>query len=337
MGGLTLQERISWTEYINNMPSKSIEIKKHSRSDTYDVILSSIIADKALNMYRRGQLIKSVEDDTIAGGITYVRDIASNKYILYTLDNIKNNNDTCKINRLIRNIREMGIDYNIDDIKDIVTDTRDKERKQLIRLCTGYNHWCNIVRNKSSNMRLTNIDKDYRLSELLIRRMVYNLKNKHGYKIGSTRLKDRGTVKGKPITQSLNADIVIQFDSPLGDGGGNRSKSRSKGLIVDVKLYNKVYNNKGLYISNANRFQLNSYIDAYRDKMGRVQASGVLLHLVIDDEFDKCMELSLNRVNTGVCDKNKIMLHLLRRSSDVINMQRDFDKILSYELNRQEV
>ena len=87
--------------------------------------------------------------------------------------------------------------------------------------------------------------------------------------------------KSTPTTHGLRSDIIMQF--------------KNMTILIDVKVYSKVgekYYQKYVYSSNANRYQVNSYIGAFvEEHILRRRVVGVVLHIVDADLWEKNQEL----------------------------------------------
>ena len=105
-------------------------------------------------------------------------------------------------------------------------------------------------------------------------------------------------------------------------------ESRNKLIVIDCKVYRRICTDSNKYISNANRFQVNSYIgrclqDDYANK--DIEVQGIILHIVNAETMEKYK--GLNRLNITVEEKRPIKLILIEDKGLDYILQ-EYDKLI---------
>ena len=201
----------------------------------------------------------------------------SNIVIYKTLHDIKNitKYDNNEIRSQLGNYErcELCNICNIDSIKE--TGSRDKKR--LIRACKLYQQHIDICKNaKDKDNGKYELTRESFLAEESLARFskdnFANVYSQHQYR------------EKEKYAQTIIPDIII--------------KNPDKLIVIDCKVYKKIHtfsHGQLKYISNGNRFQVNSYIgrclqDDYDNK--NIPVQGIILHIVNKETMEKYKELN---------------------------------------------
>ena len=197
----------------------------------------------------------------------------SNILILNTLHSIKNNTDFTN-----EEIRKQIGNESIDNYDEVI-ESGSKLRRKLIKLCKLYFEHKEIeLRNKSKSMEEYELAKESFLAEaslgLFTQNEVVNVTKVYRQKQFRSEYKH---------AQVLKPDIIIIDNRLL--------------IVIDTKVYKEIgikNHGKFEYCSNANRFQINSYIGKCLDKLMGGNANkiiGIILHIVNEELMEKNHEL----------------------------------------------
>lgn len=194
-----------------------------------------------------------------------------------------------------------------------VRETGTKARRKLIKLCKQYlmDKDMELVAKTKSTERY-NLAKEDKLAEAAIGKYYEELLG-HEYNV-KTQMELK---KASGFLQGLHSDVVIR-------------SARGKSIIIDVKVYNvvgqKSKHGKFVYSSNANRYQVNSYIGAFKNKFGIFKdVTGVLLHVVDDELWNENKELQ--GIDVSIEDSRPIYLYMVK-ATDWENMKMDCEHII---------
>lgn len=234
-------------------------------------VISFMITELAKRLYLRSELYigKIIIHKDSAYKLSKEKNYKciSNQLIYYVLTNIPKS-VTYATDRIKK---QLELKYSEDFMK--VKENGTKERKKLLNLCKLYlaNRDIEFVY-KSKDKKEYSMAKEYFLAEATL--------GKYSKEIfdGIAKVYTQKTLKnGTATTLGLRSDIIIQFEDIV--------------IIIDVKVYNKIgvtYYNNYVYGSNENRFQLNSYLGAYKDKYGnKDKVVGIVLHIVNQSLWDQ--------------------------------------------------
>lgn len=194
----------------------------------------------------------------------------SNKLIYDTLHEIKNGTDFAN-----RDIEKQLQEVDIEDFE-FIPESGTADRKKLVRSCILYYQHKEIIEvSRGKSTEEYDIVKESWLAEQCLG--MYSI-----HELG-IKLKAKSQPKyygGGKYAQVLKPDIQLYDKDNL--------------IVIDVKVYKNIhiYSHGQLkYGSNANRFQVNSYIGKCLDKHHRDNVQGVILHIVNSDTMNKYGEL----------------------------------------------
>lgn len=196
----------------------------------------------------------------------------SNKLIFDTLHSIENCNDftTEDIKKQLSGLNSVNYTE--------VIENGSKDRRRLIKLCKLY------LQNKEIKLKTENksseeyeLEKECFLAETAL--CVYSVDE---LDLGLETYVQKTFSTGKKFAQQLKPDIIF-----IG---------KNKALVIDVKVYTNVetqHYDKRVYISNNNRFQLNTYIGKVKKQLCRegIEVHGIMLHIINEDIWDKSNDM----------------------------------------------
>lgn len=257
--------------YILSNKTTGLEIADNKLDD----IISMQIKELAKKQYSRSEL--------------YIGKIRISKDKKHKLK--KDKNYKCKSNQLIY--------YVLDQFPESATFATDKVRKQLMLECPedfwGVSECGTKGRKKLLKLCKLYLDnRDIKFSAKHKSTEEYDLAKesflaeaalgKYSEEVFGEKAKvfiQKVLKKSTPATHGLRSDIIMQF--------------KNMTILIDVKVYSKVgekYYQKYVYSSNANRYQVNSYIGAFVEKhIIKRRVVGVVLHIVDADLWEKNQEL----------------------------------------------
>lgn len=264
---ISIQTQKAMYDYILESKTMGEEITNRGLGD----VISFMITELAKRLYLRSELYigKIIIHKDSAYKLSKEKNYKciSNQLIYYVLTNIPKS-VTYATDRIKK---QLELKYSEDFMK--VKENGTKERKKLLNLCKLYlaNRDIEFVY-KSKDKKEYSMAKEYFLAEATL--------GKYSKEIfdGIAKVYTQKTLKnGTATTLGLRSDIIIQFEDIV--------------IIIDVKVYNKIgvtYYNNYVYGSNENRFQLNSYLGAYKDKYGnKDKVVGIVLHIVNQSLWDQ--------------------------------------------------
>lgn len=264
---ISIQTQKAMYDYILESKTMGEEITNRGLGD----VISFMITELAKRLYLRSELYigKIIIHKDSAYKLSKEKNYKciSNQLIYYVLTNIPKS-ITYATDRIKK---QLELKYSEDFMK--VKENGTKERKKLLNLCKLYlaNRDIEFVY-KSKDKKEYSMAKEYFLAEATL--------GKYSKEIfdGIAKVYTQKTLKnGTATTLGLRSDIIIQFEDIV--------------IIIDVKVYNKIgvtYYNNYVYGSNENRFQLNSYLGAYKDKYGnKDKVVGIVLHIVNQSLWDQ--------------------------------------------------
>ena len=235
--------------------------------------LSKRLSTRA-ELYKRKSIINVGENGEFNSSKNY--ELWSNILIYKTLHDIKNitkydnteiRNQLCIFENCdIRNL------LNIDSLKE----TGSSDKKRLIRACKLYQQHMDICKNAKDkdNGKYELVRESFLAEESLARfskDTFANVYSQHQYR------------EKEKYAQTIIPDIII--------------KNPDKLIVIDCKVYKKIHtfsHGQLKYISNGNRFQVNSYIgrclqDDYDNK--NIPVQGIILHIVNSGIMNRYGEL----------------------------------------------
>ena len=204
----------------------------------------------------------------------------SNILIFQVLHDIKNCNDFA--NEEIRNSLK---DKSVDNLDDIV-ESGSSLRMKLIRLCKLY-----LQHKDIELISKTKSTDNYELAkESFLAEEALGIYTKEIYDSIAKVYKQKVFKANNPGVQVIRPDIILINNNVL--------------LVIDIKVYNTIgikNHNKFEYSSNANRFQVNSYIgkcldELVSDKNKIIRVIGLLVHIVDNELYDKNKDLQGNDI-----------------------------------------
>ena len=313
---ITLQERLNWVAYLLNISNKDISIKE---GDTYSKIIEYLIIARMDKLQRSGILFSTNKENTVLAGVRVKRNnynTNSNGYIIHTFNNILENCED-KLSKQANYLKSKKIELVTEELdQSAIRNTLNKGRRELLIFCCAYNNVLSTFKKDEKIFKISGTEQDSWLIQQLIQTIIEELTTEFEFTTGKHLLKHTNKDSSERlISQALEADTIIQFN-----------REETKDIIIDTKLYTSIADDKGKYISNANRYQMNSYIGAYGDKFKK-EASGIILHIVDDSTYNKYNYL--NGTNQSVEEKREIKLCLIKKDENVEIMKDECRKIMT--------
>ena len=262
---LSLQTQLDMYTYIQ---SGKISYFKIAEGNIQDFLINKIKEVTKLLMSNQSLFICKPLVCYEGDNFKTIRDYnsSSNQLIYYTLANLN-------LFPNILNQYDITVSDNLPEDFNLVPESGTPARVQLIQLCKMYLQDKQLEQaSKAKGSIDEKIDRESTLAEHTLHR--YSRTN---FKTLSNRVK-----KAFGYAQALETDIIVQ--------------SKNKVIIIDVKVYsNFVIKKHGelKYTYNSNRFQLNSYIGALRDKYKEKDftVEGIILHLVSPELWEDTKDL----------------------------------------------
>lgn len=197
------------------------------------------------------------------------------------------------------------------------------DRKRLILACKllkDFNHHDKQFGNKARTDEVNSfqMDKDSYLAE----KVIAKISEEAFGDIANVRSQER-LLTGKDFAQIIKPDTTLRGKDWL--------------IVVDVKVYSKLTVEDGNYISNANRFQVNSYIGSMLDKYfsdaKNTKVLGIILHIVNGDLMDKHSEM--HGCDLSLENNRKIKLYLIE-DNGLNRILDEYTEIISKEIQELE-
>ena len=186
-------------------------------------------------------------------------------------------------------------------------------RGKLIKLCKMYLSEKEIeITSKKKGVDQTFLAKESELAEKAL----------HKY---SQQLGNHIKVQGNNLLPRLNNAYALKSDIIL--------KCGDKAIVVDIKVYSSISEKekeKLLYKYNSNRYQVNSYIGAYKNKDKTVnEVSGLIVHIVNHELYEKNKEINGAELTI---EPDRPMKLLLIEDRGLEQIFADYTEIINKEL-----
>lgn len=235
----------------------------------------------------------------------------SNKLIFDILHQIENCNDFTT-----EDIKKQLIGIDSVDYKDVI-ESGSKDRRRLVKLCKLYMQNKEIkLKTEAKSSEEYELEKECFLAETALG--VYSLDK---LDLGLETYIQKTFSTGKKFAQQLKPDIIF-----IG---------KNKALVIDVKVYTNVeikhYDTRS-YISNNNRFQLNTYIGKVKKQLCEegIEVHGIILHIVNDDIW--CKSNDMQCADLTMEDDRPIKLFMIQ-DKGLPYILSEYDKIIKDYFN----
>lgn len=313
-------------------PSTQIEmykyLAKHKESGVREIdtdsndFITSAIKDSAIRLSKSNNLFIKTAEIKSEGNKVKINskyNSKSNHIIYYALHNIGGCN---KLLEQVNKEKHLAITFkNIPENYEDIIENSGKLRNKLIHLCKIY------LNSKEYEIasQINCTDKEFMakeswLAEASLHKYTKEYSEEIGYDVIGNLLRGRNK-----YTYALKSDIIIE--------------DILKTIIIDVKVYSNIISKDGLYISNANRYQVNSYIGAYLDREAKKgkeieenKVEGILLHIVDNAQYEKVKQM--NGANLSVEDGRKLTLYIIE-DKGLNYIFDEYSKILDKHLNEE--
>lgn len=196
----------------------------------------------------------------------------SNKLIFDILHQLENCNDFTT-----EDIKKQLSKLDSVDYRDVI-ESGSKDRKRLVKLCKLY------LQNKEIKLKTeAKSSEEYELEkECFLAETALGMYSTDELDLNIETYVQKSFSSGKKFAQHIKPDIVF-----IG---------KDKALVIDIKVYTNVetkhYDTRS-YISNNNRFQLNTYIGKVKKQLCKegTEVYGIILHIINKDVWNRSNDM----------------------------------------------